>query len=120
MTSRFSKTIMPCIQITSIPSLEGIDLADRILEWQLKNGNLLPSLSDEIKIEEAHGVSGLSDVDYPMLKGYCMMGLFTLIQRAWLSRFSSLTSKICYALPPPWKWSCWMCFSGFNANYEEI
>lgn len=52
MTSRFSKTIMPSIQITLIPSLEGIDLADRILEWQLKNDNLLPSLSDEIKIEE--------------------------------------------------------------------
>jgi nuclear pore complex protein Nup155 len=65
----------------------------------------------------AHGVSGLSDVDYPMLEvgpnglpllrqmglvnriplppelvehfghmqSYCMMGLFPLIQRAWLS-----------------------------------
>lgn len=77
------------IQSTLVLSLEGIDLAGRILEWQLKNDNLFPSLSDQIKIGEgtnlhsrilakcqtntckilsASGVSGLSDVDYPMLE----------------------------------------------------
>lgn len=142
MTSPVSKTMispLATIQSTLIPSLEGIDLAGRILEWQLKNDNQFPTLSDQIKIGEginlltnilfgilsnrfnlyviAHGVSGLSDVDYPMLEvgpnglpllrqmglvnriplppelvehfghmqSYCMMGLFPLIQRAWLS-----------------------------------
>ena len=146
------------LQSTLLPSLEGIDLAGRMLEWQLKNDNQFPSLSDQIKIGEgkvnftalkrfphlmslsvlAHGVSGLCDVDYPMLEvgpnglpllrqmglvnriplppelvehfgrkllavvyfnsfanycsfyyadmqSYCMMGLFPIIQRAWLS-----------------------------------
>ncbi len=94
MSSPASKTMIPAlasIQSTLIPSLEGIDLAGRILEWQLKNDNQFPSLSDQIKIGEgkkrfsfptpqclsslmlvlfllAHGVSGLSDVDYPMLE----------------------------------------------------
>ncbi|EFX67694.1 hypothetical protein DAPPUDRAFT_115237 [Daphnia pulex] len=56
------------IRSTLIPSLEGIDLAGRALEWQLKNDNLFPSLADQIRIGEANGVSGLSDVDYPMLE----------------------------------------------------
>ena len=76
------------LQSTLLPSLEGIDLAGRMLEWQLKNDNQFPSLSDQIKIGEgkvnftalkrfphlmslsvlAHGVSGLCDVDYPMLE----------------------------------------------------
>ncbi|KAI9555074.1 hypothetical protein GHT06_017589 [Daphnia sinensis] len=118
--SPVSKTMISpfaTIQSTLIPSLEGIHLAGRILEWQLKNDNQFPTLSDQIKIGEAHGVSGLSDVDYPMLEvgpnglpllrqmglvnriplppelvehfghmqTYCKMGLFPLIQRAWLS-----------------------------------
>lgn len=55
MTSPVSKTMMAplaSIQSTLIPSLEGIDLAGRILEWQLKNDNLFPSLADQIKIGE--------------------------------------------------------------------
>ena len=40
------------LQSTLLPSLEGIDLAGRMLEWQLKNDNQFPSLSDQIKIGE--------------------------------------------------------------------
>jgi hypothetical protein len=59
MTSPVSKTMispLASIQSTLIPSLEGIDLAGRILEWQLKNDNLFPTLSDQIKIGEGENL----------------------------------------------------------------
>jgi len=51
MTSPISKTTMPIssIQSTLLPSVEGLDLAGRVLEWQLKNDNLFPQLSEHLK-----------------------------------------------------------------------
>ena len=93
MTSPISKSTMPIssIQSTLLPSVEGLDLAGRVLEWQLKNDNLFPQLSEHLKVGidgiadsisaklihinipkiwlySGQNVSGLSDMDYPMLE----------------------------------------------------
>ena len=62
MTSPISKTMMPIssIQSTLLPSVEGLDLAGRILEWQLKNDNLFPQLSEHLKV----GVEGALSVHF--------------------------------------------------------
>ena len=39
-----------------------------MLEWQLKNDEQFLSLSDQIKCQRCHSVSGLRDIDYPMLE----------------------------------------------------
>ena len=52
-----SKTLIPqlsSIQSTLLPSLEGIALAGRMLEWQLKNDNQFPSLSNQINFGEGN------------------------------------------------------------------
>lgn len=79
------------LQTTMIPTLEGMDLAGRLLEWQMKNDNLFPQLSDQLRVGQdgnlsqyfckeiaiasqyfslfsVYGVSGLSDTDYPSLE----------------------------------------------------
>lgn len=83
-------TTFQSLQSTMIPTLEGMDLAGRVLEWQMKNDNLFPQLSDQLRVGQegyhlllncyklgkfifqacftAFGVSGLSDVDYPSLE----------------------------------------------------
>ena len=61
MTSPGSKTLIApisSIQSTMGSLLDGIDLSGRILEWQLKNDNLFPSLFDQIKIGEGMNIVG--------------------------------------------------------------
>ena len=77
------------LQSTMIPSLDGVDLAGRLLEWHMKNDNQFPQVSDQLRVGQegrqihfgnhffwytiqvlsiaAYGVSGLSDADYPSL-----------------------------------------------------
>ena len=41
-------TMMP--NSTLVPAVEGVDLAGRILEWQMKNDNQFPQLSEQLKV----------------------------------------------------------------------
>lgn len=43
-------TTFQSLQTTMIPTLEGMDLAGRLLEWQMKNDNLFPQLSDQLRV----------------------------------------------------------------------
>lgn len=38
------------LQSTIIPSVDGVDLAGRLLEWHMKNDNQFPQLSEQLKI----------------------------------------------------------------------
>lgn len=70
MTLPASKTMIQpnaSIQSTLMNSLEGIDLAGRILEWQLKNDNLFPSLFDLIKNGEGMECLSVSSSMLPYL-----------------------------------------------------
>ena len=80
MTSPVSKTMispLASIQSTLIPSLEGIDLAGRILEWQLKNDNLFPTLSDQIKIGEGENLKAPKTVLLLSFANICALFIFS-------------------------------------------
>lgn len=68
ISSPASKTTMPMsLQTTLVPSLEGIDLAGRLLELNLKNDHSFPGLSDQLK----HGES----------KSACVSNIFSGIHQ---------------------------------------